>query len=528
MQADLIFKNPAIIDGSGAGPIEADLAVESGRIKAVGDLQGLSAQRIVDASGLVLCPGFVDMHGHSDYFLLILPNAEGKVKQGVTTEVGGNCGYSAAPVRGEVARDRKQSHQELYGLEVDWESFPDFLDRIESARPAINYAPLVGFNTVRASAGLLTKKPPQAEELAAMKAMIRESMEAGAFGMSMGLIYPPGAFAAVEEIAECAREAAAFGGMVSSHIRSEGDRLVEAIAESIEIARRSDARFEVSHLKTSGTANWTKLDAVFELIEDARDRGLTVCADRYPYLASFTQLSAALPEWVYEGGKDAFLERLKDSGVRERIKRELEKSDELGDRWDRIVVAQVFREDLASFEAKSVADGAAQKKMHPVDFVCWLVGEARDRVSAVYHTMSEENLKRIYKKDWVMVGSDAAVRTHRGFLSEGKPHPRAYGTMPRMLSWVVREKGWLDLPAAIRKMTSDPCRMLGITDRGLIEPGLCADLVLFDPDTVRDTATYDNPQQYPEGIEMVVVNGEVAVEKGALTGARAGKVLRRS
>jgi N-acyl-D-amino-acid deacylase len=528
MQADLLFKNVKIIDGTGGPAFVADVSVVGDRIGAVGDLGRRPAGRVIEAEGLVLCPGFVDMHGHSDYFLLILPSAEGKIKQGVTTEVGGNCGYSAAPVRGEVAKDRKTSHKELYDLDVDWETFDQFLARMEQARPAINYAPQVGFNTVRSAMGLFTAEPPDRAALAGMRRMIRESLEAGAFGMSMGLIYAPGVFASIDEIVECAGEAVALDGFVSSHIRSEGEHLICAIEESVEIAKRAGARFQVSHLKTSGPANWGKLDRVFELIEGAREAGHRVTADRYPYLASFTQLSAALPGWVYEGGKEEFLSRLDDPDARQRMREELKGGDELGDYWERIVISQVFDDDLARYEARPVAECSAEAGQDPVDFVCDVLVKAKDRVSATYHTMSTGNLERIYRKDWVMVGSDAAVRTCDGLLSEGKPHPRAYGTMPRMLSWVVRKKGWLTLEQAIKKMTSDPCGVLGIKDRGLVREGMFADLVLFDPDRIKDTATYDNPQQYPEGIEMVVVNGKMAVEKGELTGERAGVVLRRN
>lgn len=527
MQADLIFKHATVIDGAGRPGFAADVAVTAGRIKAVGELAGWSAARIVEAEGLALSPGFVDMHGHSDYFLLILPSAEGKVKQGITTEVGGNCGYCAAPVKGSVAEDRRLSHKELYDLDVDFETFDQFLSRMEAARPAINFAPQVGFNTVRAAAGLYTGETPSAAKLDEMRSMVRESLEAGAFGMSLGLIYPPGCFAGLDEIVACARESARLGGIVSSHMRSEGDRVVEAVEESIAIARRAEVRFEISHLKTSGARNWGKLQRVFDAIEQARGQGVAVTADRYPYLASFTQLSAALPEWVFEGGKDAFFSRLADSAVRDKMRRELERTDEHGDRWERIVISQVFHDELSIHEGKTVAEAAKETGMDPLDFVCDLTIRAKDRAAATYHTMSTGNLARIYQKEWVMVGSDAAVRSHQGFLSEGKPHPRAYGTMPRMIAWVVREKAWLTLEAAVKKMTSDPCAVLGIKDRGMVREGMAADLVLFDPATVRDTSTYEKPQSYPEGIEMVVVNGKISVERGELTGERAGRVLRR-
>lgn len=527
MEADLIIRGADVYDGTGSPPQRTDIAVTGDRIAAVGDLSGSTTKKEVDGSGLSLSPGFVDMHGHSDFFLMILPSAEGKIKQGVTTEVGGNCGYSAAPLRGDVKEDRVESHKELYELDVTWDDFHGFLEAMEKAKPAINYAGQVGFNTVRASAGCQGKTHPTSEEMAAMKDMVRESMEAGALGMSMGLIYPPAAFAETDEIIEVAKVVAEYDGMASSHIRSEGDVLVEAIQESADIAMCAGVRFQVSHLKTSGPKNWGKLNRVFEIIESAHEEGYRMAADRYPYLASFTQLSASLPEWVYEDGKEAFLKRIADPDVRQRIREEVGGPDLYGDRWDRIVVSQVMKDGLHEYEAKPVKECAEMRGMDPVDFVCWLVGEARDRVSATFHTMSTGNLGRIYQKDWVMVGSDAAVRTHSGFLSEGKPHPRAYGTMPRMISWVVREKKWIDLSTAIKKMTHDPCEMAGIKDRGIIREGAFADLVLFNPNEVKDTATYEHPQQYPEGITMVVVNGKVAVEGGELTGERAGQVLRR-
>ncbi len=525
MEADVIIRSAQVIDGTGSEGRVADVAVSGERIAAVEDLCAWRAGLEIDGHGKVLCPGFVDMHGHSDYFILVLPGADGKILQGITTEVVGNCGYSAAPVRGDLFEDRRSSHKELYGLEVDWTDFSSYLDRVRSAGPAINLVPLFGFNTVRASAGLYSSGTPDSRSMSVMLEMARESMDAGAFGMSLGLIYPPGAFADAGEISVLAREVAKRGGIVSSHMRSEGDRLIEAIEESAAISRMSGVRFQISHLKTSGPSNWKKLDRAFEVVEAARAEGLDISADRYPYLASFTQLSAALPEWTYEGGKTAFLARLKDKDQRDRMRLELDAADRLGDRWDRIVISQVFKDELKKYESKTVAQGAREAGMDPVDFVCSVVHEARDRAAAVYHTMSEDNLGRIYQKDWVMVGTDGSVRNVSGILAEGKPHPRVYGTMPRMISWVVGEKGWLDLPGAIRKMTFDPCRALGIGDRGIVREGAAADLVLFDPQNIRDKATYDNPQQYPEGIEMVMVNGRVAVRNGELTGDRPGRVL---
>jgi N-acyl-D-amino-acid deacylase len=527
MDFDLLFQNATVYDGTGAPGFVADVAVRGDRIAAVGKLESAAAARTIDARGLALAPGFIDLHGHSDYFLLVLPSAESKIKQGVTTEVGGNCGYSAAPVAGDLFEDRRASHRELYGLDADWHEFGEYLARLAAARPAINFVPLVGFNTVRAAAGWYRSEPPPAETLARMRAMVRASLEAGAAGMSLGLIYAPGCFAGLAELAACAREVHDAGGFVSSHVRSEGEKLIEAIEESLEIARRAEVPFQVSHLKTSGLANWGKLDRVFELIERAREQGLAIRADRYPYIASFTNLSSTLPEWVFDGGKEPFFARLADPAARERMRDELDRADPMRDRFDRIVIAQVFKPELARFENRSVAEAARGEDRDPLDFLCWLTIASHDRAAAIYHTMSLDNLERIYKKEWVAVGSDSAVRAPVGVLAEGYPHPRTFGTFPRVLAFMVREKKWLDLAVAVRKMTLLPAECAGLKQRGKIEPGWYADLCLFDPERVSDTATYERPMSDPVGIELVVVNGKVAVDRGELTGERAGRVLRR-
>jgi len=527
MDFDLIIRGATVYDGTGALGFVADVGVKGDRIAAVGKLEDVTTARSVPAAGMALAPGFIDVHGHSDYFLLVLPSAESKILQGVTTEVGGNCGYSPAPVRGQLYEDRRAEHLELYGLDANWHEFGEYLERLEAVKPAMNFAPLVGFNTIRAAVGWYQSDPPPAEVLAEERAMVRRAMAEGAVGLSFGLIYTPACFARMDELVACAQEAADAGGFLASHIRSEGERLIEAVEESIEIARRTGAPFQVSHLKTSGVRNWGKLERIFELFEKARAEGIRVSADRYPYIASFTGLSSALPEWVMEGGKAAFLARLADAGQRQKMREELDATDAMHDRWERIMVAQVFHPELSRFEGKFVAEAAKSEGQDPLDFLCWLVIESRDRSSAIYHTMSSGNLERIYKKDWVSIGSDSAVRTHAGSLSEGYPHPRTFGTFPRVLSWVVRDKKWLDLAAAVRKMTLLPAECAGLKQRGKIEAGWYADLCLFDPGRVSDTATYEKPISYPVGIELVMVNGVVAAERGRLMDSRSGRVLRR-
>jgi N-acyl-D-amino-acid deacylase len=367
MDADLIFKDVTVIDGSGAPGFVADVAIAGERIAGMGRLRGLTPARVVEGQGKVLCPGFVDAHGHSDYYLLVLPSADSKVRQGVTTEVAGNCGYSAAPVAGAVAEDRRMSHRELYGLEVDWQNFEQYLSRLAQARPAINVAPLIGFNTVRGSVGLFSSTPASPADLDRMKAMIRESMEAGAFGLSLGLTYAPGCFAGFDEIVACARAAGQVGGVITSHMRSEGDHLIEAVTESVAIARAAEVSFQISHLKTSGPGNWGTREGVLELVAAARDEGVDVTADRYPYLASFTQLSAALPAWMFEAGKEAFFERLRNTEARARARAELAEADPLGDRFERIVISIVASAELKRWEGQNVAAAAARHRPRPRD-----------------------------------------------------------------------------------------------------------------------------------------------------------------
>ncbi len=515
MLVDLLFKGVTVVDGTGRPGFRASVAVKGDRIVAVGDLAGWKAMRLVKGAGMVLCPGFVDMHGHSDYFLLLLPRSDSKIRQGITTEVGGNCGYSAAPITDKLS-------MEFFDFDVKWNGFGDYLARLEEAWPAINYAPLVGFNNVRALAMGHSAEPPDRARLASMRSIIRECMEAGCFGMSLGLIYPPGMFAAMDELIECAREVAAAGGIISSHMRSEGKELVEAVKESIAIARGSGARFQISHLKTEGRENWHKLDQVLDLIEEARAEGLSITADCYPYTSGSSGLTALLPEWVQDGGREAMLGRLADPAARREIEEQISTLE-----WDKVTIAQVFNADHEGLEGMTILEAAAKVGVPPAGLAAEMALRSRGQVAVIYETTSEENLRRIMTREWVMVGSDSPVRTHYGPLAKGRPHPRAYGAMPRMLAWVAREKGWLSLHAAVKKMTLDPCRVLGLSDRGVIRPGAAADLTLFDPETVQDLATYADPKQYPEGVQMVVVNGRVALQGPEYTGDRSGKVISR-
>jgi N-acyl-D-aspartate/D-glutamate deacylase len=356
--------------------------------------------------------------------------------------------------------------------------------------------------------------------MAAMLQAVRQGMREGAVGLSTGLIYAPACFASAEELVGLARIAREEGGVLTCHMRSEGDELLQAIREILGVAHQAEIPLQISHLKTSGERNWGKLSEALGLIEEARSRGQEVSADRYPYTASNTGLQAVLPSWALEGNRVEQVARLRDEGVRERLAREL-----VDRRWDRVMIAEVTRPENRRYEGLRVHEAAKAAGKDPVNFVCDLLGEEEARVDAIFFTMSEENLAEILARPYVMVASDSGTRAIVGPLGRGRPHPRTFGTFPRVLGLYVREKHLLDLPTAIRKMTHDPCRRFGITGRGLIAPGTYADLVLFDPDGVRDRATYEEPLQYPDGIHYVLVNGVITVEEGEHTGARAGRVL---
>lgn len=517
---DLVITGAAIIDGSGSGPSGGDIAVHGDRIAAVGKVPEAQGRRVVRAQGLIACPGFVDVHSHSDYFLLLNPRAESAVRQGVTTEIGGNCGYSAAPIWGAWGEERAETYREMYGLDTRWHGVREYFARVAAEAPSINFGLLLGHNTIRGSVMGGAARPPDGVEMAAMLQAVRQGMQEGALGLSTGLIYAPACFASAEELVGLARVAREERGVLACHMRSEGDELLEAIREILDVAHRAKISLQISHLKTSGERNWGKLPEALGLIEEARSRGQDVSADRYPYTASNTGLQAVLPSWALEGNRVEQVARLRDATIRERLDREL-----VDRRWDRVMIAEVARPENRRYEGLRVHEAAALARKDPVDFVCDLLGEEEARVDAIFFTMSEENLEQILTRPYVMVASDSGTRATVGPLGRGRPHPRTFGTFPRILGMYVREKRLLDLPAAIRKMTFDPCRRFGLTGRGLIAPGTHADLVLFDPDGVRDRATYEEPLQYPDGIRYVLVNGVITVEEGEHTGARAGRVL---
>lgn len=524
---DIVISDGRIIDGSGSSPYAGNIGIKGDRIVKIETEAALSGKRFIDAAGMVVCPGFVDIHGHSDYFILVDPHAESKVCQGVTTEVAGNCGYSAAPIFGKKAGERRNEYSKQFSLDLNWNTIEEYNNLLERTGISINLALLVGHNTIRASVMGRDNREPSEEELKYMCDTVEDGMNGGAFGLSTGLIYPPACFSKKGEMVALNKVVKRFGGVFTTHMRSEADLVVEAIHEVIEIAREADIPLQISHLKTSRERNWSKLERMFRVIENAIEEGMDVTCDRYPYIASNTGLQTILPDWATAGDKEARVNRLKDAATREKIRDEISGKHPEPGYWETIFISMVTSEKNRVYEGISIAEAGSKAGKSPFDFALDILVEEGTNVSANFFTMSEENLTKIYRKEYTMVGSDAACRSDHGPLAEGKPHPRAFGTFPRVLGRYVREKGVMDLPTAVKKMTSDPCAKLGIRERGELREGFYADLVIFNPHTIRDKATFSEPVQYPEGIAYVIVNGALTVVKGQHTGRRSGRVLRK-
>ncbi len=524
---DLLIQNAEIFDGTGGPSFQGNVAIQGDRIERVGSGGEKKAVRVIEGKGLLLAPGFIDAHSHSDYHLCIWPRADSKVRQGVTTEIGGNCGYAAAPISESLAREREKSFKKYYGLSLPWLGVREYFGVLESQKISVNFGLLIGHNTLRASVMNGDNRPPTEIELQQMRRMLKQGMEEGALGLSTGLIYSPACFSTTEEMVALAEVLKPYQSLMAFHMRSEGKRLVEAVAEAIEVGQKAGIGIQISHLKTSGPQNWSKIDSVFDLMEQARGGGYDVQADRYPYTASYTGLSAVLPEWVLEGTKEEMLQRLQDPQVREKIEQEILVDHPEPDYWDRIRIAQSFNLKNKELEGLTLHECAMRRGEEIFDALYSILREEQAQTTAIYFTMSEENFCRIISKDYCFVASDAALRATEGPLFEGKPHPRAYGTFPRMLREYVQKKKVVDWSEAIRKLTHDPARRFHLKSRGVIQKGAYADLVLMDPSRVEDKATYQEPHQYPSGIPYVIVNGVVTIDQGEHSGALAGQVLKR-
>ncbi len=526
---DLVIKGPRILDGTGGPEFIADVGVVGDTIAAVGSIAPEQGRRVLHVELLHLCPGFIDIHTHSDTTILAYPSADSRVRQGITTELGGNCGESAAPLAGIGVDDRRKAFLDDEGIRADWTDVASYFIRVERTGVSTNQSLLLGQGTLRSNVIGEANRVLDADEIKTLLRAIEEGMDQGAFGLSTGLEYTPGRYTPPEEILELSRVVARRGGLYASHIRNEEDLLLEAVHEAIDIGRRTGVRVEISHLKAAGRRNWSKQRAALDLIEAARTQGIQVLADAYPYTAYSTGLTIFLPDWALEGGTRPLMMRLKDQKERARIREEA-RSNVAGDPgdFDLIVISRVRTDRNKSLLGMNLVQIAKRWQVEPIDVLLRLLEEEEGAVSFVGHGMSPENVEMVLSHPLVMVGSDGNSMAPVGKAAASRPHPRSYGSHARVLSRYSLEKHALSLPTAVRKMTSIPADQIGIKDRGRIGRGLSADMVVFDTARIEDQATFEDPHRYPTGILHVLVNGVLVVEDGEHTGARPGRILRRA
>lgn len=526
---DVIIRNGTVFDGSGSPGVTGDVAIQGQKIAALGDLTGATAPVEVDARGLVVAPGFINMLSHSETSLIADGRSMGELKQGVTLEVFGEG--SMGPMSDKMKADALERQGDIK-FDIGWTTLGQYLDWLVARGISTNIASFVGAATVRVHEIGNVNRPPTAEELDRMRAHVRTAMEEGAMGVSTALIYTPGTFAKTDELVALAKVAGEYGGMYISHMRSEGNRLLEAIDELMTIAREGKMRGEIYHLKAAGQSNWRKLDQVIAKVEAARKDGLEITADMYTYTAGSTGLDAAMPPWVQEGGYKVWAERLKDPKTRARVKREmLTPTDE----WENLLLAAGptgvllvgFRnEALRHLAGKTLDEVAQMRKTSPQETAMDLVIEDGSRVQVVYELMSEDNTRRQVGVPWVAFGSDAGSLATEGVFVKQSTHPRAYGNFARLLGRYVRDQKAATMADVIRRLTSFPATNLRISDRGALKPGYLADIVAFDPSTIQDHATYQKPHQYSTGMTHVWVNGTQVLKSGEHTGAKPGQVVR--
>ena len=529
---DVVIRNGAIYDGSGGAPRQGDVAMRGDRIVAVGDVPGRGRTEI-DARGLAVAPGFINMLSWATFSLLADGRAQSDIRQGVTLEVFGE-GVSMGPLN-DAMKAEFQREQGDIKYDVDWTTLGEYLESLVRRGVSPNVASFVGATTVRIHVLGEADREPTAEELERMRALVRQAMDEGALGVGSSLIYAPAFYAKTPELIELSKVAAESGGMYISHMRSEGNRLVEAVDELIEIAREARIPAEIYHLKAAGRANWPKLDVVIDRVEQARANGLQITADMYTYTAGATGLDAAMPPWVQEGGFDAWRKRLQDPATRARVLDEMRRPAES---WENLMqlagggentLLIGFKNDkLKPLTGKTLAEVAKMRGVTAEEAAIELVIEDGSRVDVVYFLMSEENVKKQIALPWMSFGSDAGAPAAEGVFLKSSVHPRAYGTFAKLLGHYVRDEQVIPLAEAIRRLTSLPASNLGIAERGLLRDGYFADVVVFDPATITAHATYERPHQYATGVTHVFVNGTHVLRNGEHTGAKPGRVVRRA
>lgn len=536
---DIAIMGGRVVDGTGRPPFDGDVYISDGVIAAVEETlaprcaetgcgRPVSGDAIrIDASGRLVCPGFIDIHSHSDKTLLINPLAESKIHQGVTTEVVGNCGYSLVPQseknRANIMRDLDDYD---LGIDLTWNSPGEYLSAVDAAEPSVNVVALIGHGAIRSAVMGYEMAQPDSAQMEEMKYLVRRALDEGFAGISSGLIYSPGVYSTTEELVELARAAAEMGGFYATHIRGERERLADAVAEAIRIGRKSGAGVQISHLKAAGRPNWGAVGGVLRTIEKARGDGIDVAADQYPYTASSTSLGAVLPSWAHAGGREAAIARLRDPAVRARIEAEVEaREGEIGG-WEEICVSSVAGGENRDLEGKFIVDIARLRGIKPSIALTGILLEERMAAEMIRFSISETDVREVMASQFVMVGSDGSALAPSGALGVGRPHPRNYGTFPRVLGrYAIREQV-IPVESAVRKMTSLPATRLGLRDRGILKKGCAADIVVIHPGRIIDTATFQKPLQYPDGVECVIVNGHVTIRNGVHLGTKKGRVLR--
>jgi N-acyl-D-amino-acid deacylase len=528
---NILIEGGTVVDGTGSLGKPLDVVIDGARIARLCKRSEAKGAMRIDATGLIVCPGFIDIHSHSEFQLLANPLAESKIRQGVTTELVGNCGSSPAPAIG-VARKELEGYAELAEVRLDWVTMDEYLLRLSNLKTSVNVATLVGASTLRQCVIGNSNTEAGEGELTRMNHLLADAILQGGFGLSSGLIYVPGFFASTEELVSLASTSASLGGFYASHIRGEGRTLIKAVEEAIRIGREAHSRVEISHHKACGRPSWGTVGRTIAMIEEAREQGVDVSFDVYPYTASCTYLDTLLQPWAREGSKEEILERIRDPQTREKMIHEFvtpteSMEDTVTDTgWENINVMGLSSDVYKKFDNNTIAQIAEAMGKDPAETTLDILVEENLRAFAIFHEMDEDDVIKVISHPLAAIGSDGEAEAPYGPSGKHATHPRAYGTFPRALRRYAIDKKLVQLEELIRRMTSWPAQRIGLQDRGILASGMAADIVAFDPEKVRDLATYEDSHRYPEGIECVIVNGAVTIDHGEHTKERAGQVLR--
>jgi N-acyl-D-amino-acid deacylase len=527
---DVVIKNGTVYDGTGGEGRAADVALRGDRIAAVGDLKNTPAKLVIDARGLAVAPGFINMLSWSNESLIADGRSQSEIRQGVTTEIMGE-GDSMGPVNDRVREEMLQDQKDVH-YKIEWTTLAEYLRYLEKRGVSCNVASFIGVTTIRKNVIGFEDKQPTSQQLDQMRALVQKEMEAGALGIGTSLIYPPAFYAKTPELIELCKVAAKYKGKYISHMRSEGNQLLEALDELIRISREANIPAEVYHIKAAGKSNWPKVDALLARIESAQKEGVKITADMYTYTAAGTGLDACLPPWTEDGGYPALFKRLRDPATREKIAAEVKTPS---DAWenlylaagspDNILVVGFKSEKLKPLTGKSLAEVAKMRGKDPVETIMDLLAEDESRIDTIYFLMSENNVRKEMTKPWISFGSDEASQAPEGVFLKSNPHPRAYGNFARVLGKYVREEKVVSLGEAVRRLSALPATNLGLDHRGFIQEGMFADVVVFDPATIADRATFAQPHQYAVGMKHIFVNGVQVLKHGEHTGAKPGRAL---